>query len=53
MSMASSNPSAARGDQITAPAASSRPASTAVPGVFYYVDGYHGGVDGHMPPDSL
>ena len=21
--------------------------------VFYYVDGYHGGVDGHMPPDSL
>ncbi|MDB5296149.1 MAG: glycosyl hydrolase 38 domain protein, partial [Phycisphaerales bacterium] len=20
---------------------------------FYYVDGYHGGVDGHMPPDSL
>ena len=21
--------------------------------VFYYVDGYHGGIDGHMPPDSL
>src|SRR5829696_1612008 len=26
----------------------------AAPGrVFYYVDGYHGGIDGHMPPDSL
>ena len=21
--------------------------------VFYYVDGYHGGIDGHMPPESL
>ena len=32
--------------------ASSAPAGA--PGrVFYYVDGYHGGVDGHMPPDSL
>ncbi len=27
--------------------------ATAPGRVFYYVDGYHGGVDGHMPPDSL
>jgi alpha-mannosidase len=30
------------------------PAPATAPGrVFYYVDGYHGGIDGHMPPDSL
>jgi alpha-mannosidase len=30
------------------------PAPATAPGrAFYYVDGYHGGVDGHMPPDSL
>lgn len=27
--------------------------TTAKDRIFYYVDGYHGGVDGHMPPDSL
>jgi alpha-mannosidase len=27
--------------------------ATAPARVFYYVDGYHGGIDGHMPPDSL
>jgi alpha-mannosidase len=32
--------------------ASSAP-STAPARSFYYVDGYHGGVDGHMPPASL
>jgi len=26
---------------------------TAKERLFYYIDGYHGGVDGHMPPDSL
>src|SRR6476661_6000582 len=29
----------------------SRPADASKP--FYYVDGYHGGIDGHMPPASL
>src|SRR5829696_7042463 len=30
------------------------PAPATAPGrVFYYVDGYHGGIDGHMPADSL
>jgi alpha-mannosidase len=28
-------------------------ATTAPAAAFYYVDGYHGGVDGHMPPASL
>jgi alpha-mannosidase len=38
----------ARADDPASPAAAN-------PGdrIFYYVDGYHGGVDGHMPPDSL
>src|SRR5881394_418912 len=31
----------------------SLPPATAPGRGFYYVDGYHGGVDGHMPPDSL
>lgn len=29
------------------------PPATAPAGAFCYVDGYHGGVDGHMPPNSL
>lgn len=31
----------------------SNAAATEPARIFYYVDGYHGGVDGHMPPDSL
>lgn len=39
-------PALAAADPAAAPA-------TAPARAFYYVDGYHGGVDGHMPPDSL
>ncbi len=38
----------ATGQDQVSPAPATAPAR-----VFYYVDGYHGGVDGHMPPDSL
>src|SRR5947208_1275567 len=38
-------------DQNAVAQSQSRPAGPSKP--FYYVDGYHGGIDGHMPPASL
>jgi alpha-mannosidase len=39
------------GDRVVTAQAQRRPAAGAKP--LYYVDGYHGGIDGHMPPASL
>ncbi|HEY8748086.1 MAG TPA: glycoside hydrolase family 38 C-terminal domain-containing protein [Tepidisphaeraceae bacterium] len=38
-------------DVLSAVDPQTRPASRPTP--FYYVDGYHGGIDGHMPASSL
>ena len=53
LAAAATTPSRAAPTKAAQVKAATTPTTAPAEPVFYYVDGYHGGVDGHMPADSL